>query len=75
MIVNSTPGALTLQANDGECIVFPGEWTLEPKFYLFKKNAHKKDSKKPLDASKAIEYLKQLLFDAGEKGWNIVVED
>ena len=75
MIVNSTPSALTLRTNDEEYIVFPGEWTLEPKFYLSKKDIHRKGSQKPLTPGDRVKCLEMLMRDASARGWVVVVED
>lgn len=75
VIINSTIGSLTLRTDGGEHIVFPGEWTLEPKFYLSKKNIHRRDGVGKLSIGELSKFLNQLLHEADERHWHIVVED
>ena len=77
MIIDSTPGSITYQSIDGYRVVFYGEWTLEPKFYL---TIPKKvfcllpKEKKELNADEVKNCVDGLLEDAKSKGWVIVIE-
>jgi hypothetical protein len=78
MIVDSTPGSITYQSPTGHQVVFDGEWTLEPKFYLsvpkniFWLSPHEK---KELSADEVNNCIHGLLEDAKNKGWIIVIEN
>ncbi len=75
MILDSTPGSITWGTAESHCVIFRGEWTLEPKFYLnmstllFWENTM---PKKFLMESERAYALQNLLSDANEKGWILV---
>lgn len=77
MIVNSTPGSITWRNDSGHQIIFSGEWTLEPKFYLylsvtvFWSGTHPRSAVTQAELDEA---LKSLLLDASAKGWVIQIE-
>ena len=77
MIVYSTPSSIAWEADDGRRITFHGEWTLEPKFYLYVPEEIYWNDAKPSVAILTIErdnVIKSLLSDAQKKGWVIEVE-
>lgn len=76
MILNSTPGSITWGIDENHCVVFNGEWTLEPKFYLnistplFWENTKPRQLLTDLERTQAIDGL---LADAVLKKWSIVI--
>ena len=76
MIASSTPGSITYQSNDGREVIFYGEWTLEPKFYISVPESAFWNSTKEtkLTEQELDECINGLLNDAINKGWEIVVE-
>ncbi len=79
MIKSSTRSSITYQDSDKNEVIFFGEWTLEPKFYLpvlgeaFQICSNGERVKlSSLDKEK---YLQGFLTDAQEKGWEIVLEN
>lgn len=79
MIKSSTPSSITYQDNDKKEIIFYGEWTLEPKFYLYPLGEALQilpnGEKIELDFPEKRKYLKGFLVDARNKGWEIVLEN
>ena len=79
MIIDSTPGSITYQSIDGKKIIFYGEWTLEPKFYLSASPTTychlNTEEKKRLLPEEIQLYLQDFLEDARQKGWEIVIDD
>ncbi len=79
MIKSSTRSSITYQDGDKNEVIFFGEWTLEPKFYLpmlgeaFQIRSNGEKIK--LSALDKEKYLPGFLTDAQEKGWEIVLED
>ena len=79
MIIDSTPGSITYQSNDGKKIIFYGEWTLEPKFYLsappttYCRLSTGEEERLPPEEMRL--YLQSFLENAREKGWEIVIDD
>ncbi len=77
MIKSSTRSSITYQDNNKNDVIFFGEWTLEPKFYLpvfgeallIRSNGEKIQ----LSFSDKKKYLKEFMIDAEEKGWDIVL--
>lgn len=75
MILGSTPGSITWGTDEGHCVIFRGEWTLEPKFYLdmspllFWENT---EPKRFLTQSERAHALQMLHTDASRKGWILV---
>jgi len=77
MIVDSTPGSITCQTSDGRKVIFYGEWTLEPKFYISAQDGIywlSQNSKEAVNPREIGFCLEGLLSDAHQKGWKIVVE-
>ncbi len=79
MIKSSTPSSITYQDSDKKEIIFYGEWTLEPKFYLHPLGEALQilpnGEKIELDFPEKRKYLKGFLADARSKGWEIVLEN
>ena len=73
MIVESTPGCLICGLKDGREVIFEGEWTLEPKFYLSNAKSLRFKNGRQLSGNEASIALDTLLEDARERGWTIVV--
>ncbi len=77
MIKSSTRSSITYQDSNKNDIIFFGEWTLEPKFYLsafgeaflIRSNGEKVQ----LSFSEKTKYLKEFLIDAEKRGWEIVI--
>ena len=76
MIFNSTPSSITWGTDENHRVIFTGEWTLEPRFYV---NASvpifwESTSPRRLLTIAEREYaLRNMLLDATAKGWKLVV--
>lgn len=74
MILVSTPSSIKCQLGESRSIIFYGEWTLEPKFYVdIKSPIHWEGdiSKKPLSKDELDEAFSVLSRDADAEGWEI----
>lgn len=67
MIVESTPWSITIDAGQYRFIA-RGEWTLEPKFYVY---SFEQDGVQAMSPARIAAYASQLLQVAAEKGWVI----
>jgi hypothetical protein len=72
MIVFSTPGSITWESKTGRRIIFWGEWTLEPKFYVDLPQKMHWDDGHLLSDSEKPEVIKEFLSDASTRGWILV---
>ena len=75
MILDSTPSSITWGTTQSHCVIFTGEWTLEPKFYLNVSTLlfwEQTVPKKLLTESERAYAIKNLLADASAKGWILV---
>ena len=75
MILGSTPGSITWGTNEDHCVIFRGEWTLEPKFYLDMSSLLFWENTAPkrfLTQSERAHALQMLRIDASKKGWILV---
>lgn len=73
MIIFSTLGSITWQTAKDKKIIFTGEWTLEPKFYLDLPHEIFFDDGCVLREDEKIQAVKELLSDANARGWTIVL--
>lgn len=73
MIVDSTPSYLICSLKDGREVVFEGEWTLEPKFYVNDTSSLLFRNGEKLSDEEIAIAINTLLEDAKERGWKIAV--
>ena len=79
MIKSSTRSSITYQDPNKNEIIFFGEWTLEPKFYMPALGEvlliRATGEKEKLSFSDKRKYLEKFLVDAKERGWDIVLDE